>query len=436
MRRWVPPREHPRDAGNRCRTLWVQRGGNSMEVSTGRGVSSGAPGRTTTHDPTGSVGRGIEDTMNTTSHSGSRGSGHARWSPPGSAGRRPSAPGPGKGRTRPHRPRKPSAPHGTGHGGGPGGEILFLAWTVDGTEPTSQEDIFAIDTASGVVRRITDQASGVPFISDRDPAWSPDHTRIVFMSADETVPMHLRVFTSAGVPVTDLPVEGSAPAWLDDSTVVVPVGRLNAEGFYDRSDLVAVRVSDGSVTPLSALSPGEHLGEPDWNAFSGLVAILTRLDVATGEELDTRLVRATAAAVTAVRAGGAPLTAPDLTELAPGHLWPAGPAWSPNGAQLAFSAVRPCATIQSDGRAVLQMDLALLTLRTRAVEWLTDDTKGDYEAGLNDGSPTFSPDGSWLAWCRGHEDDWTRIMLRRLGHGRKATVLLDGTHWFRWGLDW
>ncbi len=285
----------------------------------------------------------------------------------------------------------------------------------------------------------------MPFVSDRDPAWSPDHTRIVFMSADGIVPTHLRVFTSAGVPVTDLPVEGSAPAWLDDTTVVCAVGRLSADGFYDRSDLVAVRVSDAAVTPLTVLSPGEHLGEPDWNATSGLVAVLTRLDVTTGEELDTRLVRATAAAVAAVRSGGAPLTAADLTEVAPGHRWPAGPAWSPDGTRLAFSAVRPCATTHTDGSPVPQMDLALLTLHTGAVEWLTDDTSGDYETGLNDGSPAFSPDGHWLAWCRGHEDDWTRIMLKQLGHGHghghghgghKASVLLDGTHWFRWGLDW
>ncbi len=409
-----------------------------MEVSAEHGVSS-SKGLGSDHDPptrpARSVG-GIEDTMNSTGHPATHGSGHRRWSPPGSAGRRAGAPGHGPGHPRPHRPRAPRAPHGNGHGGGPGGEILFLAWTVDGTEPTSQEDILAIDTASGIVRKITDQSSGVPFISDRDPAWSPDHTRIVFMSADDTVPMHLRVVTSAGVPVADLPVEGSAPVWLDDTTVVATVGRLDADDIFDRSDLVTARVADAMVVPLTLLSSGEHLDEPAWHPTAGLAATLTRMDPPTGELLDTQLVLASAAAVAAARSGGAPLTAADFTELAPGHAWPAGPAWSPDGTRLAFSAVRPSATTDTDGSPVLQMDLALLTLHTGAVEWLTDDTTGHYETGLNDGSPAFSPDGRWLAWCRGYEDMWTHVMLKRLGHGHKATVLLDGTHWFRWGLDW
>ncbi len=46
------------------------------------------------------------------------------------------------------------------------------------------------------------------------------------------------------------------------------------------------------------------------------------------------------------------------------------------------------------------------------------------------------PDGLWLAWARGHEDDWTKILFKRLGDTGAPTVLLDDEHWFRWGLDW
>jgi hypothetical protein len=89
------------------------------------------------------------------------------------------------------------------------------------------------------------------------------------------------------------------------------------------------------------------------------------------------------------------------------------------------------------------MDLAIVTPPSPpggggagAIEWVTDDTSGDYDTGLNDGSPAFSPDGLWLAWARGHEDDWTKIVFKRLGDHAAPTVLLDDEHWFRWGLDW
>ena len=289
---------------------------------------------------------------------------------------------------------------------------------------------------TGVVRRLTDQSSGVPFVSDRDPAWSPDRTRIVFMSADAVTPTHLRVVTAAGSPVADLPVEGTVPTWLDDTTVACGVGRLDPEGVFDRTDLVAVRVPDGLVTPLSAVAAGEHLTEPAWHPTAGLAATLTHVDPVTGEPLDQRLVVALPAAVAAVRAGGAPLGAAAFAEVAPGHDWPASPAWSPDGTGLAFTAVRPCATTGPGGGPVLQMDLALLDVGTGAARWVTDDTAGRYDDGLNDASPAFSPDGQWLAWARGHEDDWTHLVLTRVGAAGAPTVLLDGEHWFRGGLAW
>lgn len=382
-----------------------------------------------------------------------RGMGPGGWWPPAS---RPRRKGRTAGRLQPHRPARPDRPdrpgrppgrghgpgpgaghgHGHGHGNTPSGEILFFAWTLDGTEPTNQEDIFAVDAATGAVRRLTDQSSGVPYVSDRDASWSPDHSRVVFMSSDAIVPTHLPVLSAAGSPVADLPVEGTVPVWLDDTTVVCCLARLGPGGSFDRTDLVAVRVPDGAVSALTALGAGEHLGEPAWHAGSGMAATFTREDPGSGELLEQRLVVASAAAVAGVRAGGAPLVSAAFIEVAAGHDYPAAPAWSPDGSLLAFSAVRPCATTTPEGTPVRQMDLAVLTRASGAVEWVTDDTSGNYDDGLNDGSPAFSPDGQWLAWARGHEDDWTRIMVRRVGHGHQASVLLDGTHWFRWGLDW
>ena len=299
-----------------------------------------------------------------------------------------------------------------------------------------------MDVATGTVRRLTDQSSGVPFISDRDASWSPDHSRIVFMSSDAIVPTHLPVLSAAGGPIADLPVEGATPIWVDAATVLCVVGRAGPDGIYNRDDLVAVDVPSGSVRPVTAVAPGEHLGEPAWHAAGGLVTTLVREDPVTGEWSGSQLVVAPPAAVTAALAGGSPLTTASFTDVAPGSTWPAGPDWSPDGSRIAFSATRPCATTQPDGTPVLQMDIAVVTLPAPggggpgALEWITDDTAGDYDAGLNDGSPAFSPDGLWLAWARGHEDDWTTIVLKQLGDSGVPTVLLGDQHWFRWGLDW
>jgi hypothetical protein len=332
--------------------------------------------------------------------------------------------------------------YGHGHGSGATGEILYFAWTIDGTEPTSQEDIFGVDAATGTIRRLTDQSSGVPFISDRDASWSPDHSRFVFMSSDAIAPTHLPVLSATGAPVADLPVEGITPIWLDAVTVLCVVPRAEPDGTGGRHDLVAVDVPGGTSRPLTAVAAGDYLGEPAWHPTGGLAATLYREDPVSGDWLFSQLVVASAAAVTATLSGGAPLTAASFAEVAAGCTWPAGPDWSPDGTRIAFSASRPCATTQPDGTPVLQMDVAIVTpsvpagSAAGAIEWVTDDTAGDYDTGLNDGSPAFSPDGVWLAWARGHEDDWTRIVVKRLGAPGAPTVLLDDQHWFRWGLDW
>jgi hypothetical protein len=361
--------------------------------------------------------------------------GPARPHPPGgTAG--PPRPGkhkpPKPEKPKPGKPEKPEKPKPVG----PGGEILFFAWTVDGTEPTSQEDIFGFDTGTGTVRRLTDESSGVPFISDRDPSWSPDRSRIVHMRADATS-MRLALTSASGAPLGEIDVAGTLPIWLDGDTVLCAVHRLGPAGFFDRSDLVAVAVPGAAETTVAAAAPGEFFHSTTWHPDAGLAAELLQEDPGTGATISTGIVHAPAAAVQAALAGGAPLTSASFSPLNPGTEWDAGPAWSPDGTRLAFSTLRSCATLGPGGIPVLQSEIALLDPAVPgSVTLLTDDSAAHYSAGVNDGSPAWSADGTWLAWARGHEDDWTQIVLQQLSDPSTRTVALDGRHWFRHGLDW
>lgn len=317
-------------------------------------------------------------------------------------------------------------------GEGREGEILFFAYATDGTEPTSQEDIFGVDSDTAAERRLTDESSGTPFISDRDPSWSPDRTRFVHARNDDLV-----ISTAAGATLTTHPVPVRTPVWIDDSTVLGVVHQLGPAGTFDRADLVAVDAASGAQTPITAVALGEWLAAPAWHPTSGLAAHLTRQDPVTSAHLSAGLVHLDAVAVAAVVAGGPPVAAGALTALTPGTDWDSNPDWSPDGTTLAFSTLRPCATVSTGGTPLLQHEIALMRpLDPATVTLVTDDATGDYPDGLSDDSPAFSRDGTWLAWVRGYEDSWTRLIVQELGDPSTRSELLGGTSWFRHGLDW
>lgn len=316
---------------------------------------------------------------------------------------------------------------------GPGAEteILFFAWNSDGTEPTSQEDIFGVDTVTGTERRLTDDSSGVPFVSDRDPSWSPDRTQVAHARNDGLV-----ISTSAGAPVATHAVPLRMPVWVDAATVLGVVSRLGPGGFFDRSDLVAVHAVTGAQTPVTVASAGEWLRAPAWHPTGGLAAHLLHEDPATSAVLFTGLVHVDAGTVAGVLAGGPPLPVASFTQLTSGSDSDSNPDWSPDGSTLAFSTLRPCATL-SGGTPLRQHEIALMDPTNPAtITLVTDDATGEYPDGLSDDSPAFSPDGTRLAWVRGYEDSWSRIVVQEIADPTTRIELLGGTSWFRHGLDW
>src|SRR5262249_52894657 len=97
-----------------------------------------------------------------------------------------------------------------------GGRALQAAWSPDGStilatiDLDGNSDIYALDPAGGVVRRLADSPA-----FDSSPAWAPDGTRIVFVSS-RSGDRELWTMAPDGSGQTQLTWTGGAvsrPAW-------------------------------------------------------------------------------------------------------------------------------------------------------------------------------------------------------------------------------
>ncbi|HEX5469165.1 MAG TPA: S9 family peptidase [Gaiellaceae bacterium] len=166
---------------------------------------------------------------------------------------------------------------------------------------------------------------------------------------------------------------------------------------------IYVAAADGSSPPRRLTEDGEEAASPRWSPDGRLLAF-----VSNGEHEKKQLYVLPAA-------GGEPkrLTelAEDVTEV----------AWSPTGDRLAFSArVREAAYEEEDEKRRAPRRITRLRYKLDDVGWTTDRrqhvftvpadgsagpaqlTAGDYE----DGAPTWSPDGTRIAFVSAREEDW------------------------------
>ena len=221
-------------------------------------------------------------------------------------------------------------------------------------------DVWLLDLEHPTPERLSHGRDPMPYWEDTDARLSPDGTQVAYAQDD-----HVWVVPVAGGPPRDLGTVGS-PVWIDDARLVVSVER------DDESRLAVLEVAD--PWPRRLVTDAGELDQrgDEWNAVVSPdrteVAYLfqPRGDLKRTEIRVARVDGGTVRAVTGT---------PGMQDRAP--------AWSPDGATLAYASER-------SGRWALH----LVGADGSGERQLTDDD-ADF------GEPAWHPDGDRLAATRG-----------------------------------
>jgi dipeptidyl aminopeptidase/acylaminoacyl peptidase len=277
-----------------------------------------------------------------------------------------------------------------------GRQVLYTATQVDLAADARNNDLWVVPAAGGEPKRLTTDAK-----SDNRGRWSPDGTRIAFVSSREGTPQVYVMDAAGGEPrkVTALPTGAGGVLWIDASTVLVTSDvfpecdaaggrfdeacqqkRLDAAGkpsgarVYDellyrhwdtwedgrRSHLLVVPLAGGPVrdlTPGTRDVPPFSLGGPDDYAVSpdGREVAFVRND-------DPVPAVSTNAELFVVPTAGGP-----ARKVSGSAGYDGGPQYSPDGARIAFRA-QARAGYESDRWRLLVYDR-----QTGSVQTLTDE---------------------------------------------------------------
>jgi TolB protein len=298
--------------------------------------------------------------------------------------------------------------------------IAYFGYSVTGYEGEtgSQEDIFEVSSVTGTVHRITDDRTLPYFKSDRDPAWSPNRSRLAIHAASDLDPTsRLFVIARSTGAVVEALVPGVSPAWLDASTLLY-LDTVDPGTDHARNDVFCLDIPSRTTRRITDVGVGADLSGFSWHATAGLA-------LAYGSQATDRYAVAVvpAASVGAARApGGVPVPGAAFGFVTGPALRAGAPDWSPTANRIALSTWTP----GSPSR------VGYLTVATGAVTLVP----GPAEAGLSDAGAVFSPDGASLAFTRGYEDEWTEIWLYAMRGRRLRQLTDDGRQRFKGALDW
>lgn len=264
--------------------------------------------------------------------------------------------------------------------GGVTGELLYAS-NKDG-----RWAIYSLRADGTGERRLTDPAA-----NNYNGVWSPDGRTIAFVSErDGNQEVYLMGADGSGQRrLTNAPGADEAPAWSPDGSSLAFVsdreGGVRAIYFMDREGGNLLRIID---------APAER---PAWSR-AGTLAFVRPVSGASAifvVGLDTLQIR----------------------NLTPSGAQDDAPAYSPDGARLAFTSGpgggdRQIAVANADGSG------------RRALT----------ERGANDNNPIWSPDGAWLAFSSNRGGAFFQVYIMR-ADGRDLRALTSGDGQ-KWNLSW
>lgn len=286
----------------------------------------------------------------------------------------------------------------------PDGErIAFVVTTYDLQEGTSNSDIYLMDANGGNQRRMTQNHA-----ADYHPRWSPDGSKILFVSDRENGDQAwvLPVNGGEAEQLTDFSAGVSNPEWVGNSNDIIFESTVYPECGADQkcNDDILESIEAG---PLQARM-ADHLLYRHWTFYK--------------DGMRTHLIR--------FKAGDK-----SYSDVTPGDydspaLW-GSYTISADGQWLCVESNRDVFEAETTNK-----DLFLINLNSGATRNLTVDNEA------YDGQPVFSPDGRYIAYQKQvvpvFEADRTRLAIYDFKQGKSRVLTEDFDAWtenYKWSAD-
>ena len=258
-----------------------------------------------------------------------------------------------------------------------GSRVAFVVTTVDEEENEYRSRIWIVDTDGAA----EPQPLTAGMKKDTTPRWSPDGTRIAFISNRAEDTPHLWLIDVRGGEARQL-THGKEPArdpiWSPDGTRIAYVAHIGGEQPPGKDATDKTKRAWENRARIITRRKYKHDGDGFWDGgYDHLFVIPTE--------------------------GG------ERAQLTDGDWDDSDPAWSPDGARIAFASYR-----EEDRDAVSRSDLWVITAQGGEPRKLTA-SNGESSA------PAFSPDGKTIAFL-GHDEGNTWAATTRLW-----TVTADGS---------
>ena len=280
-------------------------------------------------------------------------------------------------------------------------------WSADGnrvafsSDETGDSDIYVMN-ADGTGRvNLTNREA-----KDMGPAWSPDGEWIAFLSRTQgrTDIHHVRPDGSGLSSLTSYPAQQySRPIWSPDGTKIAFTSNREAERppqleptpepFFDDAPEFPGAAPQPELYVMNADGSGQTRltfnvlfdGNPTWSPDSQRIAFQSRGD---GDH-----------EIFVVNVDGS-----GLTKLTDNEYADVFPAWSPDGQLIAFSSNRPKTDFGRELSEAARRDSFIST--SAPIDFdiyiMEPDGSGTYNwtrtSSLGDSNPSWSPDGSWIAF--------------------------------------